>query len=455
MKRFLAVLLAMALLMGLMAWTATAQEPVVLRYVAWNVSTEDDSENMERLMIAEYMSRNPHITIEVVENVDFDDDYMQSLRTLAAAGELPDIIMVSEVPVLMADGFLMDISQYAKADAEWANIPAGIEAATHFGQGIYTVPSALFAYGFFVNDDLFDAKNMDRMEVGFTWEQMLLAIKALSDPSENVFGLNEVTYFPDWIPHYLNDQLGHSTWDGERFNLDSPEFIQGIQWCRELVSGRYTVDSHSEEELAALNAEWYGDLWVQSKLAISYDATYSLPDYEDTADYINARYVGMPGNKNIVIPDFVGVASTSKYPQEAFDFIKFMTFGKEGFMQRIALRDEQDLLMETLPYNSDAELLAAYFAGAFPGMEEAYATMDRTLVEGETVIPGYVQAIYSGLTGISVELNDEVIENATVRDVINACIYGNLNIADYAAQLNRIANETVQTAKAEIEAYTK
>lgn len=456
MKRNLILALALILLVSMTGLPAlAAEEPVTLRYVAWNVSTEEDEENLERRMIAAYMEQNPNIKIEVVENVDFDEDYMASLRNLAASGSLPDIIMVSEVPVMMADGYLMDIRGIAEKDEEWAMIPKGIEAATHFGNGIYTVPSALFSYGFFVNDDLFDAANIDHIEVGFEWEQMLAAIKALTDPGNQVLGMSEVTYFPDWIPHYLNDALGHSTWDGEQFHLDSPEFIQGIQWCKDIVTGRYSFDSLTLEQQAAMNAEWYGDVWAQGKMAITYDATYSLPDYEDTADYINSRFVGMPGNKNIVIPDFVGVSMTSEHPQEAFDFIKYMTFGKEGFMERIRLRDEEGFILETLPFNVDPELLAAYFDGAFPGMEEAYATMDNALVEGETVIPAYVQAMYEGLTGISVELDGETIENAAVRDVINACIYGNLNIADYAGQLNRLANEAVQAAKAQIDAYTK
>lgn len=456
MKRKTAFLLALVLMISMTGLGALAQEaPIVLRYVAWNVSTEDDTENMERRLIASYMEKNPNVVIEIVENVDFDDDYMASLRTLAASGNLPDIIMVSEVPVMMADGFLMDIREIATADAEWDLIPKAIEEATHFGTGIYTVPSALFSYGFFVNDDLFDAANIDPIQVGFEWEEMLSAVKALTDPANQVLGMNEVTYFPDWIPHYLNDALGHSTWDGEQFNLDSPEFVEGIAWCRDIVQGRYSFDALTEEQQAAYNAEWYGDVWAQGKMAITYDATYSLPDYEDTQEYINARFVGMPGNKNIVIPDFVGVSATCKYPEAAFDFIKYMTCGKEGFMERIALRNNEGLVMETLPLSKDEELLAAYFDGAFPGMEEAYATMDNTLVEGETVIPAYVQAMYSGLTGISLEQDGETIENAEVRDVINACIYGNLNIADYAAQLNRLANEAVQSAKQQIEAYLK
>jgi multiple sugar transport system substrate-binding protein len=363
--------------------------------------------------------------------------------------------MVSEVPVLLADGYLMDIKEIVEKDNEWSSIPKAVADSTHFGSGIYTVPSALFSYGFFVNDELFDAANVPRLDVGFEWSEMLAAVKALTNPAQQVLGLNEVTYFPDWIPHYLNDSLGHSTWDGEKFNLDSQEFITGIQWCNEILTGKYSYDALDEDEAAVYNAEWYGDVWAQGKLAVSYDATYSLPDYEAAQESFDSRFIGMPGNKNIVIPDFVGISSTCENPEAAFDFIKYMTFGKEGFLKRIELRDKEGYILESLPITNDQEVLDAYFANAFPGLEEAYATMDTTLIEGETVIPGYVAAMYEGLTGISVELNGEAISNATVRDVINACMYGNLNIADYVGQLNRLANEKVAAMQAEIDEYVK
>ena len=62
--------------------------------------------------------------------------------------------------------------------------------------------------------------------------------------------------------------------------------------------------------------------------------------------------------------------------------------------------------------------------------------MDTSIVESFKFAPGYTNARWEGLTGITV--GD--IANANMATVIDACVRGQLNIDDYAEQLNTLSN---------------
>jgi hypothetical protein len=75
------------------------------------------------------------------------------------------------------------------------------------------------------------------------------------------------------------------------------------------------------------------------------------------------------------------------------------------------------------------------------GVQEVYEDfMDSSIVEAFKFAPGYTNARWEGLTGITV--GD--IANANMATVIDACVRGELNIDDYAEQLNTLANAFLQ-----------
>jgi multiple sugar transport system substrate-binding protein len=368
---------------------------------------------------------------------------------------MPDVVMCSVVPDMLTEGYFQDVGDIASKDPDWTDLPDSVEASCHFGDGIYTVPCALNISGIFVNDDLFDAANVDQLEPGFTKEDILDAAKKLTNPSQQILGLNVVAYFPDWLPSLFDDSLGQYSYDGENFNLDSRAFNEAIKYCNQITKGKYSFDSLSDKEKKIYKAEGWWDVWPQGKIAMQYDYSWSLPDYLGSADTINSRFIGMPDGQCIIYPDYMGISASCKYPEVAFGFIKWMTFGKEGQLNRVSLRDDKDYFYESLPINTNPEVLDAYFANSYPGLEEAFSHIDTAMVEGETWIPGWVNALYDGQTGLSITTNGEKIDNATMRVIIPACMRGDINVADYADQMNAFANDTIAKAKQNMEAALK
>ena len=127
------------------------------------------------------------------------------------------------------------------------------------------------------------------------------------------------------------------------------------------------------------------------------------------------------------------------HPQEAYDFAKWMCHGKEGILARMDL-DEADpnVSFASIPMILDQDIADRFFANyPMEGVREVYEDfMDTAIVEAFKFAPGYTNARWEGLTGITV--GD--IANANMATVIDACVRGQLNIDDYADQLNTLAN---------------
>ncbi len=153
--------------------------------------------------------------------------------------------------------------------------------------------------------------------------------------------------------------------------------------------------------------------------------------------------MGLPGGKAVIIPDYVCIAKTSAHPKEAYEFAKFMSFGRDGIIAKLdAVEQNEGVTWTAIPLIVDDEISQRFFAN-FPieGVQEVYENLgDNGVVEAFKFTPGYSNARWNGLTGIAITGND----NANMWAVINACMVGELNIDDYADQLNTLGNQFIK-----------
>ena len=117
-----------------------------------------------------------------------------------------------------------------------------------------------------------------------------------------------------------------------------------------------------------------------------------------------------------------------------------MSFGKEGILARLDLLEaDTALTWNSLPLNSDEEIIERFFANyPMEGVQEVYENMEgNAIVEAFKFTPGYANARWNAPTGI----------NATIGQVIESCVKGELNIDDYAQQLTDLANAEIQAVQ--------
>lgn len=436
MKRF--TLVWLVLLMAVFTFAK-----VTITYVNWNLGLE-----IERAMVQEFMKLYPDIEVKIVTA---EGNYEDWLIAQAAAGKLPDVIMIPNIPMALVNDWALDLTRYAQSDPEWRNIPAPIRNATIYNNKIYAIPAGLYFMGYFVNDDLFEKYNVKPLKFAPTWTDFLNAVRKLTIPRDGIIGLAEEVQIPEWYPAMKNLRFGWFTWDDKQkqYNLDSPEFIEAVNIAKQLWQGKYVYDALPEEQKKQYNAGWYGDVWNQGKIAIRWDGTWATPFYSTLP--FKSRFIGVPGGRIPVVGDFFVIAKTTKYPKEAFQFARFVTYAREGILKRLEIDKKNE--WSSLPLTTEKAVLDRYFAvkKLYPGIDEAYARIGSGIIEGVKIVPGYIQSRWTAPTGIKVGDNP----NANIGDVIWNAMRGNVNIADYAKQLNRIANEQYQNAVKRIATMTK
>ena len=186
------------------------------------------------------------------------------------------------------------------------------------------------------------------------------------------------------------------------------------------------------------------DAWNKGKLALRYGYTYEIPDMieKNTTEQIY-KFVGNPGGKITIVGDYYGIYKETKEPELAYKFAKWMSFGMEGFQKRMELYGEKGTI-NSLPLTNDQNVIDDYFekfgdTSEIEGLEEAFEYIQsKSMVEGVKVVPGFLQARQNKQTGIKIAYAEAVVENATMFELLNACVVHGLDIRAYATGENSI-----------------
>ncbi|MDD3172706.1 MAG: extracellular solute-binding protein [Herbinix sp.] len=435
MKRIL-LLLTASLLVGLTGCSKSST--VEIRYAAWNLGTVEQN-GLERQMIAEFMKENPKIKIVIDEN--FVTDYNQAMSASAENNILPDVFMYSNISTTDENNWSLDISDIVEYDSDWSNIPEIIKASTYVKGKIVAIPSGIYFYGYFCNNDVLKASGLADATSGITLDSFIRDVKEATAIEEGRIGLGDSSYICDWYPAATNDNYGWFTWDGGKFNLHSQEFRDGIRLTQELDQGKYTYAllNDSEKELLGGGSDWEG--WNAGSIAFKFDGTWAQNDYSKLSYDIS--FIGMPGGRTCVVPDYLFLSKTTEHPEEAYQFAKFMsTYSEEGFSKRLELAKAQDLLVTTIPMVNNIDLIEQYFdLIKMKGIKEVYDNFYcNAYIETAKVLPGYAMARWNYETNITIGLT----KNAKIGDVIAAACKGQVNIDDIAEQINYLANTSIQ-----------
>lgn len=457
MKKILSIFAIMALLFSLVACTSDKtdnkskekdakkddkKEEVTISFASWGLGTEEE-QNLDRLMIKAFEEKYPHIKVQIDESIN-PADWNGSLAAAASGGTMPDVFMLSQLPLPISNDWLLDISGLASKDKDFANIPEAVQNSAKFDGKLYAVPFAQHFLGFLVNKDLFNAANLDAPEYGVSVEDFIKSIKDVTNVKAGVAGINHPFTFPDWYPAAANKDLGWFTYKDGEFALDSKEFISGINTAKDIWTNGYAYETLTDDQKANFKGENPEEVWLNGGVALKWDGTWTTAHLSEQAGF-DWDFIGIPGGRTAVTNDFVGISKSTKHPEEAFLFSKWMSFGKEGYLKRVEIADKEGKTLNSLPVNSDKEVLDAYFEVLdIPGVRTAYENLGNAIVEPVKTAPGYIPARWEAPTGIKVGDN----ANATTAQLIDSFMKGELKVEDYAKQLDQLADQQAKEATA-------
>ena len=418
-----------------------------LIYRSWDLGTETQNNEERRLVKA--FEEKENVKIQIVENPGSGNAYWDGIDASVVNGiDLADVFMTPNLDWPLRSKYLLDIKQYTDADPEFAKVPASIREACSFKSGVYALPARMNLQGYFVNTKVVQSKlgiNTRRLDVNSTFADIEAIIDAAA-AKDDVVGLDSPAHFIDTMASVYDTTgtMGYFTWDGEQYHLDSDAFIRGVQKARQLFDDKKTLDAYDEEDRAALGLDPEEgpkeDAWNKGKLALRYGYTYEIPDMiEKNTNDQTYKFIGNPGGKITIVGDYYGIYKETKEPELAYKFAKWMSFGMDGFSKRMELYGEKGTI-NSLPLTSDQTVIDKYFelfgnTAEMSGLEEAFTYIqEKSMVEGVKVVPGFLQARQNKQTGI--KIGDS--ENATMFELLNACVVGGHDITAYATGENSI-----------------
>lgn len=273
------------------------------------------------IMLASFAATHPNVTIK--KECAGSGDYAQGIYTMAAAGNLPDVIFSADLFTVpfVANGALLDMRPLAEGeknqifDDVYPNILA-------LGQvpgdnGVYMVPASLDTVEVYYNVDMFTKAGVDLPKDDWTWDQWIDACQKVMAKNPGTFCNNQSSWwahFVPWIRGYGGDVLSK---DGTKSTLSSPESVAGLKAFGEQWT-KYHIATPPGVDLGP-------DPFLSQKLITFHHIPGFMKSFREKASF-KWDVVAMPSHPK---GQFTGmgtfgfsIAKTTKHPQAAWDFIK-------------------------------------------------------------------------------------------------------------------------------------
>jgi len=430
-----------------------SHDPVTITYAAWNLGTVD-SLNLERLMIEAFMEEYPWITVEIIERPkvtdstgtsEVDQNWNEFLGARAAQGTLPDVYFTDSTETTIMNSWALDVTEIAQNDPEFMSISEDIREAANYGGKLMALPYAVYYFGYFINKTLFEDNNADYPVFEDTFSEFMDKVSDVANQTvtngTGISGIVGIDRMLEWYPAQLNPDLGWYTYDGINLNLDSAEFETTLNLYQTLMQDKTLIyDAMTpEEQLAAFGTP---NTWESSQLAAYFEYTPiigSMNSYDFEIDFI-----GTPGtdvaHQIPVVLDLMCLSSQTQHADEAYLLAKWMSFGKDGYLERINISNtvEGIEILNMTPLQPDEELLDAFFE-LYPTFTELRKVVSygEYIIEPNKYVPGYIDARW----------NEDYDAETTVGQLFDLVRGNQVNYADVKTEWNNIANDALARAR--------
>lgn len=476
-KRILACALAAMMLLGMVSISGAEgvtgeYEEVVINGITYHRATDmttepitltyfhfDQNETVQYLA-DRFMELYPNITVIVqYENVATYDD---TLLNLVSTRSTPDIIMYSDCDFALSNMLLSDISAYWDSDPETQYIASTINDAgigTFMTSGRYAVPVKFFPTGMYIDRNVLDTLNIEEPTRNWTWSDMIRLIRnATVLDSPDGMAYYGCGYYNRLDSYYgiaaSQDIIGEFGFNGRTFDLGV--WAVGEQQFSNLKLGGYIAPSTETQEMEDWTGDWESWAGATGHVALFTEAFWTFQGTWNTAAYEQYNLDIVPyvvpavsdedasaDHHTIATIDFGGITPTCQHPREAYELLKFMSFGVDGWMTRIEIYNNESLTNSSglalkhdvmpCPITTDEAVWDAYIDMFCAGMDdehiqcwrEYFASCMQPIPYGWTSIAGYW------------DYCNEYFNNIGIHDLVDT---GKAKAADYAEEATRMAN---------------
>lgn len=414
-------------------------EEITLTYASW------ENEVLTTFLAQKFMEKYPNIKVEVVTLPL--DGYNDALLNFIATDRMPDAFWIlGECDFTIHNQLLGDMTEYWENDPEAENVLYTINECKFGYYGTdrkWATPVKFFPEIIFANKALFEQLNVEMPPMDWTWEEMIEYVKKMTIPEKGIYGFNQYRRIVTWYPvSAFDDCWGEFGWDGQSYHFEY--WADGIQQEAELVNGGYHAPPYGSDEAEAA----FGDrnMWAadSGKIAFQFDAWWTFNNLfaRDTylekgliyVPYLVPRVEGSKSQKRMATLDFGGISSSTEHPREAYELLKFMNWGEEGWMAKIEAYktltnpDGSALSVDALPITL-SETVWKEIRQFFPGEDDPYGRapwFDYCLENckypipyGGTTIPGFSTFLAEAYAGVEDSIFNGGVDPHDLVDELN------------------------------------
>lgn len=330
---------------------AMTTENITLTYMNF------DSDVLTQELAKKFMEKYPNITVESTYVVV--GDYETTLTNLIAAGTMPDCLMFGNCDYALSNKLLLDITEYWDADPENQNLMPTINelAVGRYDSGRqWGAPIKFFPNAVYIDRTAMETLNLPMPDTNWTWSEMIDLIKKATDLTQEpaYYGVGGNVRLDSLYGIAASQDIkGEFGWDGTGFDLSI--WAVGEQEQADLKLNHYYAPQRDTIDM--LN--WMGDstVWegATGRVALMAESYWTYMNLWNTEEYtndLNIHYVPYPvpsveeidGVHNAVATiDMGGVSSATEHPREAYELLKFMGWGVDGWKAKLEIYHDESI----------------------------------------------------------------------------------------------------------------
>lgn len=487
-RKIIAAVLALSMVLGLTACggsngggggssnSATTvsgeTETVEINGITYNKATDLTTDEIEltyfnfdqdetcKYLADRFMEIYPNIKVNAVyENVS---TYNDTLLALIADQKTPDVIMFSDADFALSNMLVQDISSFWNSDPETANLASTVNdcgLGCYETSGRFAVPVKFFPGVMYIDLNVLETLNVPVPSRNWTWAEMIQLIKdctVLDSP-------DGMAYYGCGYYNRLDSYYGiaaSQTIKGE-FGFDGTDFDLGVwaigeQEFSDLKLGGYIAPVTETQEMEDWMGDWEewcgnsGHVALFTEAFWTFQSSWASGSAEandlDIVPYVVPAVSAEDASADhhtIATIDYGGITTSCKYPREAYELLKFMSFGVDGWKTRIELYNDESktnasgnpLKYDVMPapITKDQGVWDAYIDMYCKGMDEEHVGYWREY------FASCMQPISYGWTSIAGYWNfcDEYFNKIGIHDLVDK---GTAKAADYATEATEMAN---------------
>jgi multiple sugar transport system substrate-binding protein len=308
------------------AGPASAGQKVSLRWFFWT-GTEEERKFWESLA-ADATQKVPGVEIKF--ETDTFTNFWTRLPTMVASGGVPDLVGLQSLRTgtFTSKGIYMPLDDLIAADKD-INIDdfnKGIREGLSYRGKMYALAYDFGPHIMYYNKTYFEKAGVPLPKEDWSWDDFVSTAKALTREIDGkpVTGFSAPNDFGNILPWILSNGGDYADGDFKKSLLSKPETVEALQWYVDLTH-KHKVSAVVDDPG---NSQWGSEQFYSGRAAMYTTGPWNFVNarskVKDAWD-VTTLPRGKAGSIASVAGSGFGISSTTKYKNEAWQVLKYLT----------------------------------------------------------------------------------------------------------------------------------